>query len=218
MKPLILVNFKTYKESTADNALKLARSLARIRKSKYQIAIAPSLLTIKEIKEKTNIMVFSQHTDHVVLGAHTGRIPAEELRSLGIHGTLLNHSERRIPLKFLRVIVENCKKEKLKTIVCAATLSEVKKIAHLEPDYIAYEPKELIGGKVSVTESKPEIIFKAVQIVNQISPGTKVLCGAGIHSKQDLSQALLLGTHGILLASAVVKAQDPKKFLEGMLG
>ena len=52
MKPLILINFKTYKESYGNKALELAKKIAKVKKNKYQIAVAPSLLTIKEIAKK----------------------------------------------------------------------------------------------------------------------------------------------------------------------
>ena len=217
MKPLILINFKTYKESYGNKALELSKKIAKVKRAKYQIGIAPSLLTIKEIAQKTNLTIFSQHTDLADLGAHTGRIPANELKAINVKGTILNHSERKIPLKFLKEIVEICKKKNITTVVCASTLSEIKKVALFHPNYIAYEPKEFIGGNISVTEAKPEIIVRAVEAVKYLSPKTKVLCGAGIHSKEDLGHALVLGTEGVLIGHAVSKAKDPKKFLEEML-
>ena len=216
-KPLVLINFKTYKEAYGDKALELARKIAKVKKTKYDLAIAPSLLTIKEVAQKTNLTIFSQHTDHINLGANTGRIPIDELKSFGVKGTILNHSERKIPLKFLKEIVQRCKNKKLITVVCASTISEIKKVALFHPNYIAYEPKEVIGGNISVTEAKPEIIVREVETVKYLSPKTKVLCGAGIHSKEDLGHALLLGTEGVLIGHAVPKAKDPKKFLEEML-
>jgi len=216
-KPIILINFKTYKESYGNKALELAKKIAKVKRPKYQIAIAPSLLTIKEVAQKTNLTIFSQHTDLADLGAHTGRIPANELKAINVKGTILNHSERKIPLKFLKDIVEICKKKKITTVICASTLFEIKKVALFHPDYIAYEPKEFIGGNISVTEAKPEIIVRAVEAVKYLSPKTKVLCGAGIHSKEDLGHALVLGTEGVLIGHAVSKAKDPKKFLEEML-
>ncbi|MBT6774326.1 triose-phosphate isomerase [Candidatus Woesearchaeota archaeon] len=217
MKPLILINFKTYKESYGNKALDLAKKIAKVKRAKYQIGIAPSLLTIKEIAQKINLTIFSQHTDLADLGAHTGRIPVDELKAINVKGTILNHSERKIPLKILKEIVEVCKNKKIVTVVCASTISEIKKIAVFHPNYIAYEPKEFIGGNISVTEAKPEIIVRAVEAVKYLSPRTKVLCGAGIHSKEDLGHALLLGTEGVLIGHAVSKAKDPKKFLEEML-
>ena len=139
------------------------------------------------------------------------------MKDLGIKGTLLNHSERKIPLQYLGEIVEMCRKHQLRTIVCASSLPETEKIAKMKPDFLAYEPPELIGGDVSVTKARPDIILKVLEIVEEISPGTKVLCGAGVHSKQDLGQALILGAKGVLIGHAVPKARNPAKLLREML-
>jgi triosephosphate isomerase len=45
-----------------------------------------------------------------------------------------------------------------------------------------------------------------------------VLCGAGVSSKEDVKKALELGAQGVLLASAFVKAPDPKAFLSELAG
>jgi triosephosphate isomerase (TIM) len=217
MKPLIVLNFKTYNEATGLKALPLAQKIAKSKKNKYDIIVAPSLLTTKEIVDKTTLTVFAQHTDNVQLGAHTGRIPAKELVDIGVKGTLLNHSERKVPYKFLTKIVKECRKNKLQIIICASSISEVKKVAQLKPEYLAYEPTELIGGDVSVCKAQPDILVTAVNAVKKISRKTKVLCGAGVHNKEDLGQALVLGMHGVLIGHAVPKAKDPKKFLQELM-
>ncbi len=216
-KPLILINFKLYKEAIGEKSLDIARKISRVKRPNYNVAVAPSLLSLKEVAGKVKIPVFAQHCSHASLGANTGRVSADELKKIGVNGTILNHSERKIPLKFLKEIVELCKKKKIVTVVCASTLSEVKKVAEFKPSYIAYEPKELIGTNISVTEAKPDIIVKAVEETKKISRNTQVLCGAGIHSKEDVGHALLLGTSGVLIAHAAVQAKDPKRFLEEML-
>lgn len=217
MKPLILINCKTYQEAVGKKALKITRQIARVKNKKYKIVIAPSLLMLQEIARKVKIPVFAQHADPFSFGGHTGSIPVSELKSIGVTGTLLNHSERKIPFPILKKIVQLCTKEKLTTVVCASSLAEVQKVAALHPDYLAYEPPELIGGDVSVTKAKPEIIAKAVKVVKSVSPMTKVLCGAGVQSAADVQKALELGASGVLIAHAVVKAKNPKKVLEGML-
>ena len=217
MKPLILINFKTYPEVAGKKALRLAQKIAAVRTAKYDLAIAPPTLALKEISQKTRLKVFAQYVDAENYGAHTGEIIPAELKKSGAIGALINHSEHRLHLKLIEKTKEACKKQHLLTIICAGDLSEVKTIAKLHPDYIAYEPKELIGGEVSVTKSKPKIIREAVQLVKNISPKTKVLCGAGVHSKADLRLALKLGTEGVLIAHAIVKARDPKRALKKML-
>ncbi len=217
MKPLILLNFKTYPEAAGLGALLLARKLEKVKSKRYEIVVAPSLLTLKEVAEKTSLKAFAQHTDLAGLGAFTGKIAPEELKAIKVTGTILNHSERKIPLSILQKIIAECKKQKLITVVCASSLVETKKVAKFTPDYIAYEPAELIGGDISVTKAKPEVIAKAAQVVKKVSPKTRLLCGAGVRSREDILKALELGAKGVLIGHAVPKAKDPAKFLQELL-
>lgn len=217
MKALILLNFKTYPEAVGKKALLLAKKLEKVKTKKYEMVIAPSLPTLEEVTAGTSLTVFSQHTDRAGLGPFTGRISAQELRKIGVKGTLLNHSERKIPFAILKKVVADCKKHTLITVVCASSLAEAKQVAGLKPEYLAYEPPELIGGNVSVTKAKPEIIAKAVELVKKINPKTKVLCGAGVHSRGDVQKALQLGAKGVMIGHAVPKARDPARFLKRLL-
>ncbi|MBS3170120.1 triose-phosphate isomerase [Candidatus Woesearchaeota archaeon] len=209
MKPLVIINFKLYPEAVGRKAVALAVRLSKQRFSHVQLAFAPPLSTLSEIRTKTTLPLFAQHADPVPLGAYTGHLSPEELRRLGIQGTLLNHSERKFSPAQVKKTILLCKKNKLITIVCAASLNEAKKLAMFSPDYIAYEPPALIGGNVSVTKAKPGIITKVVALIQKTSPKTKLLCGAGIHSSEDLQKALQLGMHGVLIGHAVPKAKDP---------
>lgn len=213
---LLLVNFKTYQEAVGKKGITLARKIFSIRKGGWIIAVAPSLLDVEEICKLKGI-VFAQHVDTAEYGAHTGQITPLQLKKLGAKGTILNHSERKLPWKILKQTVHECQKVKLKIVVCASTLTEVKKVAVLKPEYIAYEPAALIGGDISVTSVKPEIIQKAIEVVRKINPATKILCGAGVHTREDVRKALKLGVEGVLVAHAVVKAREPKKLVEGLL-
>jgi triosephosphate isomerase len=44
-----------------------------------------------------------------------------------------------------------------------------------------------------------------------------VLCGAGVKTGKDVRRALELGAKGVLLASGVVKAKDPRKALQDLV-
>lgn len=215
MKPLILINFKTYKAGTGKAGWELAKVIAGIR-SKYQLVIAPQLVDLKEICGKVKIPVFAQHIDGIGFGAYTGSVLPEAVKEAGAKGTLMNHSEQRISLKEIRNLVKICRRLKLVTVVCAGSLSMLKRIARFSPDYIAYEPKKLIGGDVSVTEVNPKVISKAVKLVKKNNPKVKVLCGAGIHSRKDVLKALELGMEGVLISHKIVKAKEPGKVLKSM--
>lgn len=217
MKPLILINCKTYAEASGERGIRLARKIASVKSQKYEVALAPPLLLVREIANKTNLTVFAQHCDAVEYGAHTGHILAAEVKDAGARGVILNHSERKLNFDILHKTVDLCKKKRVDTIICASTISEVKKSTSLKPDYIAYEPAALIGGDVSVTTAKPGIIEEVVRLVKKRNPKTRVLCGAGVHNREDLQTAVSLGASGVLLAHAIVTAKDPAVVLRRMV-
>ena len=213
MKPLILINFKVYPESTGEQGLKLAQRINSVKLSSNEIAIAPSLLMAQAVADRVSLPVFAQYADAVEVGAHTGSITAVELKRCGIEGVMLNHAEKRIPFSVLKKTVALCKKQRLRVLICAGSLGEIAKFIVLKPEFIAYEPKELIGGNISVTQAKPGVMAKAVVLAK----GCRLLCGAGVHSAEDVRTALRLGATGVLLSHAVVKARNPKKFLKELL-
>jgi len=53
--------------------------------------------------------------------------------------------------------------------------------------------------------------------IKKINPKVKVLCGAGVKTGEDVKKALELGTEGVLLASGVVKAENPEKVLRDLI-
>jgi triosephosphate isomerase len=90
-------------------------------------------------------------------------------------------------------------------------------VASTHPDYIAVEPPELIGGEVSVSKAKPEVIVDTINDVHEIDETIPVLCGAGVKDREDVRIAMKLGSRGILVASGVTKAKDPKAAILDLL-
>ena len=99
------------------------------------------------------------------------------------------------------------------SIICVKDIVEVKNNVKLNPDFIAIEPPELIGSGKAVSKEKPELIAKAADIVNKSKNKTKLLCGAGIVSGEDVAKAIKLGSKGILVASGIIKAKDWSKII-----
>lgn len=213
MKLAYIINFKTYKQATGKNAFKLAKicdKVAKQKKANIIICVQPADMWMSK---KVSIPVFAQHIDPVSQGQTTGYVLAEDVKAEGAKGTLLNHSEHKMTFARLKKAVEICRKNKLKIIICANTPAEAKKVKVLDPDYIAVEPPELIGGKISISESKPDVITKTTRAIKKIP----ILVGAGVHKKADVSTAVKLGAKGILVASGVVKAKDPSVVLKDLI-
>jgi len=192
---MIIINFKAYK--IGKKALQLARICARFKK--IIIALRPQDIGL--ITSKTRATAYSQYINE--------KFNPSFIKKSGAKGTLLNHSNYPITNKTLKKRIKQCKKAGIKTIACCTTTKRAKQIDKLKPDYIAIEPKELIGGKRAVSTAKPELITKTIQTVK-----TPVLCGAGINTQKDVSQAMRVGAKGILVSSAIVKSQKPERKLK----
>jgi triosephosphate isomerase len=212
--PLILINLKTYREGMGDNAVRLAKIAEQVHlKTGASIAIAPQLADSKIVIDSSETPVYSQHVDPVGMGQFTGHILPESVAEAGCIGTLINHSERQIPLKVIKATIVRAKEAGLATIVCVDTVEKGRQVAAFAPEAIAIEPPELIGSGISVSKAKPEVVSGAVVAIKHVNTKIKVLCGAGITNGEDVVAAQKLGAEGILVASGVVKAKEPQSAL-----
>ena len=215
MKPLFVINFKTYKEATGKRALKLVKICNKVsRKYKVDIWVAVQTTDIYLVS-KIGIKTLSQHLDSIDYGANTGYVLAQDVKETGAYGTLLNHAEDKLKLNVLKQAIQIAKKNKLKTIVCAANLNEARAIKKFYPDIIAFEDPKLIGTGRSISKVRANDVKKFVGLLKN----TKImpLCGAGISDNNDVKAALMLGTKGVLVSSAVVKAKNQEKALIGLV-
>ena len=215
--PLIALNFKTYAQAFGENSLKLAKIAEEVSDQfGVTIAVAPPMIDLARVAAEVKIPVFAQHVDPYEPGSHTGSIIAEDVKTAGAVGSLVNHSEHRLRLADIGIVLERLRENKLISLLCTDTVETTKAGAALSPDMLAIEPPELIGTGIPVSKAKPEVVKGAVQAVQKINPDVHVLCGAGISTGDDVARAIELGAEGVLLASAYVKAKDPKMVLIGM--
>ncbi len=216
--PLIIVNLKAYREGFGHNAHRIAAGAQQVaEESGATIGVAPNYMELHPISQHYMIPVYAQHVDGFEPGAHTGGVLAEAVRDAGAHGALVNHSERRLTLADIEASVRAAKTAGLETVVCTNNVSTSAAAASLSPDFIAIEPPELIGGNVSVSKADPGIIERSVEAVRAVNPDVKVLTGAGISTGDCVRIAVELGTSGVLLASGVVKADDPVAVLRDLV-
>lgn len=205
--PLIVVNFKTYPNTIGKNGLEMAKKIERVSKDTgINFAIAASAPDIRLLSENVDIPVFAQHCEPNNGGRGTGTVTVSMIKEAGAAGTLLNHSENQIPIEKIRRIREQARGIGLKVIICADSAESAAGLAQLQPDAIAVEPPELIETGLSVSKAQPDVLIRTASLVRKVP----FLCGAGISSKDDVKLALKYGSKGVLLASAVIKAQDPE--------
>ncbi len=181
------------------------------------VAIAPATPDLARVASRVAIPVLAQHVDPVEAGPRTGFVPAEAIRAAGAWGSLVNHSEHPLPTVEVRSVVDRLHALELVAVVCAGDVDVARRLASTRPAYVAVEPPELIGGKRAVSTARPEVVSGAVAAVREVSPSTRVLCGAGVHDRRDVRKALELGASGVLVASAVTLASDPRAAIEELL-
>lgn len=210
---MFIINCKNYEEIAGEKIIKLAKIAEKIsKKYKIKIAIAPPHHLIPLIT-KFGIIVLAQHLDDKKVGSTTGFMIPEIIKKSKIDGSIINHSEHRITESEIKNLVKRLKKLKLKTIVCVKNVSEAKKYAKINPTFIAIEPPELIGTGRAISTEKPQLITNSINAVQSAKNSTKLLCGAGIVSAEDVSRAVELGSKGILVASGVIKAKNWESIL-----
>lgn len=206
----LFVNFKTYEEGAGQKAQALAKLLSTFSSESAEVIPVVQALDLKEIAKDSALKVFAQHCDPAGFGSHTGKIIPEALKAAGALGTVLNHAENKISNDAIKATIVRCHDVGLKVMVCAETVARAREVAafYPAPDFIAIEPPELIGGNVSVSSARPELISDSAKAIRKINPGIIVITGAGIKNSEDVRKAIELGTAGVFVASGIVCAKD----------
>ena len=210
---MFVINCKNYEEISGDKIKKFIKIAEQVsKKYKIKIAISPPQHLIGLVTN-SSIPILAQHVDDSKIGSTTGYIIPELLKKSKVKGSLINHSEHRISSKEIEKLVLKLKELKMISIVCVKDVAEVKKYLKINPDFIAIEPPELIGSGKAISTEKPDLIQKAARIVNDSKNKTKLLCGAGIVSGEDVTKSIELGSKGILVASGIIKAKNWNKII-----
>lgn len=214
MRPIVIVNFKTYLQATGERAVRLAKLCEEVGKEYHvDMRVAVQASDVSAVVAAVSIPVYAQHVDAVEPGKTTGWVTAQALKAAGAAGTLLNHAEHRTSTQNIRLTTPYLRKEKFEIIVIAEDLHRLAEFErHVDADLFCIEPPELIGGDVSVSVARPDIVGNAVH-----ATAKPLLIGAGIKDYTDLSIALSMGARGVLLSSGVVLARDQKKALLKLL-
>lgn len=212
--PPIVLNFKAYKESAGERGMALVKACGEVaEETGVGIAVCPQQVDLAMAAEKAGIPVYAQHVEAFEAGSKTGYVVLEAVKAAGAQGTLLNHSEHPMKIAAIEAVIRRAEKLGLLTLACANNTEVSRAIAALGPGAIAVEPPTLIGSGISVSKADPGVVSNSVEAVKSLDSRIQVFCGAGISTGSDVKAAIELGAEGVLLASGVVKAPDPRKVL-----
>jgi triosephosphate isomerase len=207
--PILIINFKAYGEAAGRRAVEIAKAAEKVAKELgVNIAVAPNHLELALVAQSVEIPVYAQGADVETPGAYTSHVAVDNIKAAGASGVILNHSEAPLRLNDLAKLVTKAKAVGLDVVTCAPDPRTSLAAAALGPHAVAVEPPELIGTGRAVSKYKPETVVETVRLVSTHFPDVAVITGAGIESGEDVEAALRLGTKGVLLASAAVKAKD----------
>lgn len=194
---MIVVNFKRYPQASGDKAIALTKICLQIQQE-TGVVIVP----VPQVKDLAAC---------VALGIKCWSQRFESQESIQ-KGTLLNHSDYRLSKQALEEQFYLSKSRGDKICICTASLPETRELLVLKPNYLAYEPPEFIGSRItSVADAKPEVIGLAAAACKEA--GIPLLVGAGIKSAKDIKTSLKMGAAGVLVATGVVLAVDQAKEL-----
>lgn len=212
----VIVNLKHYRQSSSVQAERFLENFVGLERPEgLRLIFALNPIDLRLCASFPELEFYSQHVDPVEYGAYTGQFSPESLIDLGITGSLLNHSERRLPASVIEATLLSARRSGLEIALCCESPGEVETYSDLRPDLIAYEPPELIGGNISVTSAKPSVISEVVGICS--SKQVPVLVGAGVKTRSDYETSRKLGAAGILIASGVVLAKNPLLSLSSLI-
>ena len=213
---LVVINFKTYETAHGIAAEELARAMASIETDARMIAVVSAFDLSAVVEAAPKLEVWTQHLDPIGFGSNTGWLHPETAISRGASGTIINHAEHKVSLEHVAMILDSVP-EDFTVCACAADIEEARALTALQPNYVAVEPPELIGGDISVTTADPEIVVSTAAAISEINENVGILCGAGVKNGEDVAMAIQLGTSGVLLASGVTKVADPVSALADLV-
>lgn len=179
------------------------------------VIVTPQYTDISLLANNTErIFVFAQHMDFLPVGRGLGSVLPEAVKAAGAVGVMLNHAEKPLTLDAIEKTIKRADEVGLATIVCADTVEDLSKIAHLSPNMLVAEPTELIG---TGTTADKNYVVETIETVRKINSDIMVLQGAGISNGKDVYNTIALGAEATGSTSGIFKAADPYAMVEEML-
>ena len=131
MRPLIVVNFKTYETAHGVGAEQLARAM-EVADSSTDLADFVAVVSAFDLSSVVaaapSLQVWTQHLDPIGFGSNTGWLHPSTAMERGASGTIINHAEHKVSLDHVENLLEQLP-EGFPVCACAADLDEARALA-----------------------------------------------------------------------------------------
>ena len=211
--PFFVVNPKSY--LYGEDILKLAKYTDKLaEKSDFDALFTAQLIDLPRIiDECPHLVPCAQYMESLKPGRGMGHVLPEALAAAGVKATFLNHAENPSTVHELAATIARANEVGILTVVCADSVEEGEMIASLKPDVMVCELTSLIG---TGTVAGEDYMRASTEAVKAVSPTTQVLQAAGIHSGENVYDAIKYGADGTGGTSGIVAAEDPFATLDEM--
>ena len=204
--PFLIVNPKSY--LYGNESLKLAKAADQAAKDTgLPIIFTCPYADVRMIRENTeNIIVCVQSMDPLTPGRGMGHVLPESLKEAGADAVFLNHAENPKTLSDLYACIRRAAELDMTSIVCAASITEAKAVACMNPDVVLAEPTDLIGtGQVA----DDAYTMEAIDQVRKVNPDVLVVVASGVSTAEDCYNMIRLGADGTGGTSGILNAPSP---------
>ena len=211
--PFFVVNPKSY--LYGEDILKLAKYADKLaEKYDFDVLFTAQLIDLPRIiDECPHLVPCAQYMESLKPGRGMGHVLPEALAAAGVKATFLNHAENPSTVHELAATIARANEVGILTVVCADSVEEGEMIASLKPDVMVCELTSLIG---TGTVAGEDYMRASTEAVKAVSPTTQVLQAAGIHSGENVYDAIKYGADGTGGTSGIVAAEDPFATLDEM--
>ncbi|MCI1666021.1 MAG: triose-phosphate isomerase [Atopobiaceae bacterium] len=212
-RPFFVVNPKSY--LYGEETHKLAEKTDELcERYDFDCLFTAQLIDLPWVVENCpHLIPCAQFMESLKPGRGMGHVLPEALAAAGVKATFLNHAENPMTVHELAATIARANEVGILTVVCADSVEEAKAIAELHPDVMTCELTSLIGtGQVA----GEDYMRSSTEAVKAISPETMVLQAAGIHSGENVYDAIMCGADATGGTSGIVAADDPFATLDEM--
>ena len=203
--PFFVVNPKSY--LYGEDILKLAKYTDKLaEKYDFDVLFTAQLIDLPRIiDECPHLVPCAQYMESLKPGRGMGHVLPEALAAAGVKATFLNHAENPSTVHELAATIARANEVGILTVVCADSVEEGEMIASLKPDVMVCELTSLIG---TGTVAGEDYMRASTEAVKAVSPTTQVLQAAGIHSGENVYDAIKYGADGKRVLVKILAQED----------